>query len=97
MLARLKNWLNNKFSTGNSTSADRSKRTGTHVGAQPAQTVSPNNSPARNKSAREDTATDETLTILDSPITDPDEEAGIDPYNTGGFDRSKNWNKSFRK
>ena len=34
---------------------------------------------------------------FDDSLVDPDEEAGIDPYNTGGFDRSKNWNNSFRK
>jgi hypothetical protein len=105
MLARLKNWLNDKFSTGDSTSADRLKRTATYVAAhatksaapKPSQTVSPDNAPARNKYIREDIGTHETLSILDSSVVDPDDEAGIDPYNTGEFDRSKNWNKGFRK
>ena len=51
----------------------------------------------RNKYVREDTGTHETLKILDDSIVDSGEETGIDPYNTGGFDRSKNWNNRFRK
>lgn len=45
---------------------------------------------------REETSTHETLKIIDSSLTVPDEENGIDPYNTGGFDRSKSWNNRFR-
>ena len=51
----------------------------------------------RNKYVREDTGTHETLKILDDSIVDSGEETGIDPYNTGGFDRSKNWDKRFGK
>jgi len=51
----------------------------------------------RNKYVREDTGTHETLKILDDSMVDSGEETGIDPYNTGGFDRSKNWNNRFRK
>ena len=51
----------------------------------------------RNKYVREDTGTHETLKILDDSIVDSGEEAGIDPYNTGGFDRSRNWDKRFGK
>jgi len=51
----------------------------------------------RNKYVREDTGTHETLKILDDSLVDSGEEAGIDPYNTGDFDRSKNWNTRFRK
>ena len=51
----------------------------------------------RNKFLREDTGTHETLKILDDSIVDSGEESGIDPYNTGGFDRSKNWDKRFGK
>ncbi|MDH3748298.1 MAG: hypothetical protein OER97_08825 [Gammaproteobacteria bacterium] len=50
----------------------------------------------RNKYQREDTGTHETLKILDGSATESDEETGIDPYNTGNFDRSKNWDKRFR-
>ena len=51
----------------------------------------------RNKFVREDTGTHETLTILDDSLVDSGEEPGLDPYNTGGFDRSKNWDKRFGK
>ena len=47
----------------------------------------------RSKYVREDTGTHETLKILDDSVFDNDEEAGMDPYNTGQFDRSKNWDK----
>lgn len=51
----------------------------------------------RNKFVREDTGTHETLKILDDSLVDSGEEGGIDPYNTGGFDRSRNWDKRFGK
>ncbi len=51
----------------------------------------------RNKFVREDTGTHESLTILDDSLVETGEETGIDPYNTGGFDRSKNWDTRFRK
>jgi hypothetical protein len=51
----------------------------------------------RNKYIREDTGTHETLKILDDSLIDSGEESGIDPYNTGSFDRSNNWNNRFRK
>jgi hypothetical protein len=47
----------------------------------------------RNKYVREDTGTHETLKILDDSIIDTEEEEGMDPYNTGRFDRSRNWDK----
>lgn len=47
----------------------------------------------RNKYLREDTGTHETLKIVDDSIIDTDEEEGFDPYNTGQFDRSRNWDK----
>ena len=51
----------------------------------------------RNKYVREDTGTHETLKILDDSLVDSGEETGIDPYNTGGFDRSRNWDKRLGK
>jgi hypothetical protein len=51
----------------------------------------------RNKYVREDTGTHETLKILDDSLVDSGEETGIDPYNTGAFDRSKNWNNRSRE
>ena len=50
----------------------------------------------RNKYVREETGTYETLKILDDSMIDSGEETGIDPYNTGDFDRSRNWDKRFR-
>lgn len=50
----------------------------------------------RNKFVREDTGTHDTLKILDDSMIETEEEAGIDPYNTGRFDRSKNWDTRFR-
>jgi len=83
-----------------------------HAAPKPVQTGEPNedslsgdiedggsdkNVLIRNKYVREDTGTHETLKILDDSLVDSGEETGIDPYNTGGFDRSKNWNNRFRK
>lgn len=51
----------------------------------------------RNRFVREDTGTHETLKILDDSIVDTGEESGLDPYNTGAFDRSKKWDQRFRK
>ncbi len=52
----------------------------------------------RNKYIREDTGTHETLKIVDE-LLDEDKATGegIDPYNTGRFDRSKTWDKRSRK
>lgn len=46
---------------------------------------------------REDTGTHETLRIIDDSLVDDGDDGGIDPYNTGDFDRSKHWDKRFRK
>lgn len=51
----------------------------------------------RNKYVREDTGTHETLKILDDSLVDSGEKQGIDPYNTGSFDRSKNWDRRHGK
>jgi hypothetical protein len=61
-----------------------------------------NNGPGKNvllrkKYVREDTGTHDTLKIVDDSLIETGEEAGIDPYNTGQFDRSKNWDSRFRK
>jgi hypothetical protein len=50
----------------------------------------------RNKYVREDTGTHDTLKIIDDSIIDTEEVEGIDPYNTGQFDRSKNWDKRLK-
>ncbi len=51
----------------------------------------------RKRFVREDTGTHETLSILDDSLIESDDEGGIDPYNTGQFDRSKSWDKHFNK
>lgn len=50
----------------------------------------------RNRYLREDTGTHDTLQILDDSVLDTGEETGFDPYNTGRFDRSKNWDRRSR-
>jgi hypothetical protein len=50
----------------------------------------------RNKYVREDTGTHETLRIMDDSMVDSGDENGVDPYNSGEFDRSKNWDVRFR-
>ena len=51
----------------------------------------------RNRFVREETGTHETLKIIDESLLDTGEEAGIDPYNTGRFDRAKTWDTRVRK
>ncbi len=51
----------------------------------------------RRRLVREDTGTHETLTILDDSVIEGEQESGLDPYNTGQFDRSKYWDKRFLK
>lgn len=48
----------------------------------------------RNKYVREDSGTHETLKIVDDSLLDNDDEIGLDPYNTGRFDRARSWNSS---
>ena len=50
----------------------------------------------RNKYQQDDEATN-TLRILDDSMLDSNDEAGNDPYNSGSFDRSRNWEKRYRK
>jgi hypothetical protein len=49
------------------------------------------------KFVREDTGTHDTLKILDQSVLESDDASGIDPYNTGRFDRAKSWETRFRK
>ena len=46
---------------------------------------------------REDLGTHESLKILDASLDEDDQEDGIDPYNTGKFDKSRKWDQRFRK
>jgi hypothetical protein len=45
----------------------------------------------RNKYIREDSGTHESLKIIDESLLEDDDADGLDPYNTGRFDRSKTW------
>ena len=45
----------------------------------------------RSKYVREETGTHETLKIIGADLVEDDDDGGIDPYNTGRFDRSKSW------
>lgn len=49
----------------------------------------------RNKYVREDSGTHDTLRIVDDSDSgrEPEEREGFDPYNTGQYDRSKNWDR----
>ncbi|MDH4107341.1 MAG: hypothetical protein OEW35_03415 [Gammaproteobacteria bacterium] len=47
----------------------------------------------RNRYIREDTGTHEKLTIIDEDSLEEDSGKGFDPYNTGQFDRSRNWSR----
>ncbi len=51
----------------------------------------------RNKYVREDSGTHDTLKIIDGSLSEDEEEYGIDPYNTGRFDRSQSWNLRTKK
>jgi hypothetical protein len=49
-----------------------------------------------NGDAVDDTGAREMLKLFDDVPLDPGEPAGIDPYNTGEFDRSRTWDTRFR-
>ncbi len=68
---------------------------GTHVDGKILNAGPGKNVLIRNKYVREDTGTHETLKIVDDSLLESDDEFGIDPYNTGRFDRSRSWD-SFR-
>lgn len=51
----------------------------------------------RSRYVREETGTHERLMIVNESSIDSGEKAGMDPYNTGSFDRSKNWAHRSRK
>ena len=52
---------------------------------------------SRRRVQRAGTGTHETLSILDADNNDAGDASGFDPYNTGQFDRSRNWAKHTRK
>ncbi|MEM6512355.1 MAG: hypothetical protein AAF660_05040 [Pseudomonadota bacterium] len=77
--------------------ASESLEIATHVEGQIEDGGPGKNVLVRKRFVREDTGTHETLTILDDSLVETDEADGIDPYNTGQFDRSRNWDSRFRK
>jgi hypothetical protein len=46
---------------------------------------------------REDLGTHDSLKILDPSLVEDDQEEGIDPYNTGVFERPSKWDQRFRE
>jgi len=46
---------------------------------------------------REDLGTHDSLKILDPSLVEDDQEVGIDPYNTGVFERPSKWDQRFRE
>ena len=52
---------------------------------------------SRRRMQQSKTGTHETLSILDTDDTEGGDVSGFDPYNTGQFDRSRNWAKHTRK
>lgn len=106
MFEALKNWWNERFGDEQSAEPTRvraNRRANDSRGRRQSDNVDgegpedEQNVLIRNKYVREETGTHETLKILDDSLVDSGEETGIDPYNTGGFDRSRNWESRFRK
>ena len=50
----------------------------------------------RNPARDEDAGPDDALSIFEDGGAEASNESGIDPYNTGKFDRSRHWDKRFR-
>lgn len=121
MMQTIKNWLQSRFSNGNSTPQDLRNTSSFRVASARRsvaaaadrgpdiveidpeldghiESIGPGkNVLVRNRMVREETGTHDTLKILDDSMVDTGEATGIDPYNTGSFDRSKNWDKRSRK
>lgn len=60
-----------------------------------------NTGPGKNVLVRDvddndDTGSREMLKLFDDSPLDPSEPVGIDPYNSGEFDRSRHWDTRFR-
>ena len=51
----------------------------------------------QNPYVREELGTHDSLKIVDESLVDSEEPSGIDPYNTGRFDKSRKWDQRFRK
>lgn len=103
MLEKILRWLDERKSTEKTPSPQDLRKTGART--RPRIVRSKNarrrsdtaKTLIRNKPERDDPDTDEALELLDDAAAKSGEASGIDPYNTGGFDRSKNWDSQFRK
>lgn len=103
MLQKILRWLDERKSTTSTPPPQDLRKTGAH--SRPMIARSKNgrrssddaNAAINGKREREKTVTDDELELLDEAAAKSGEATGIDPYNTGGFDRSKNWDSHFRK
>ncbi len=106
MFRRLVNWFRNQPEPHESSPANPLRRTGTHALRRSARStpgvprrqpeITDSGAPRRTQYVREDSGTHETLKIIDSSLDEPTDEDDIDPYNTGRFDPSRNWDKRSR-
>ena len=101
MFRRFINWIKGDSDSRDHSKLQQRRRISAHNAIRPAGKPTENRGAAkqvliRNKYVREDTGTHETLTIMDDSMVDSGEEYGVDPYNSGEFDRSKNWDVRFR-
>jgi hypothetical protein len=103
MLERILRWIAERKSTENNPSPQDLHSTGAHLrphivrsknGRRRADTA---NTSDHKKPEQEKAATEDSLELIDDATAKSGEATGIDPYNTGGFDRSKNWDSHFRK
>ena len=107
MLKRLRRWLGGRPAAEHPPPGPVTTGTRQHPPATMSHGQTPDVSPAsaardpnqaapvQRKFVRESTGTYETLKILDDSIIEDSSDDDADPYNTGGFDRSKNWDKRF--
>ena len=96
MLKRLKNWLHGRSAVAEEPPGAQATEPPRRPAAKQSSAPTPKeDAPVERKFVREETGTYESLKILDSSITEDSPDDGADPYNTGGFDRSRNWDKRF--
>ena len=67
---------------------------GTEIGGRIEDAGPGKNVLVRSKYLREDTGTHEVLKIIDENLAEEPDDVGFDPYNTGQFDRSRNWSRT---
>ena len=104
MFKRWINWLKGDAASDPVTSSQQRRRVSAHA-ALHARSV-PKPTRTRTPDIREteptfegtidDTGARESLKLFDDAPLDPGEPTGIDPYNSGQFDRSRHWDSRFR-